>query len=144
MAKEKDPPLSSANKRLIEEANGLYDHINKSWLAVESDIQTSGLLKPVVIRIGQDEDGDSHYIGIQKFSGIWRISAGSIPSEASNDADVTNWTPIGFRPIQDRVYYFSHIPKLYAEVVKSNQEVVADLRVAVGAVDDTLRSLGLK
>jgi hypothetical protein len=144
MAKDKGPPLSSVNKQLIEEADILYSQINDSWQTVEAHIQDSGVLKPVVIGMGHDEDGDSFFLGVQKINGKWRICTGMIPHNAPDDAEVHKWIPVGDSPIQERIFYFSRIQDLYAEVVRSNEEVVAKLRAAVLNADDSLRSLGLK
>ena len=93
------------------------------------------------MRIGDDEDGDCHYLGVQKVNAIWRICIGVVSNNC--DYEQVKWTPVGNSPIEERIQYFSYIQDLYAEIVKSNEEVVSRLRGAVGDVDASLRFLGL-
>ncbi|TXH16359.1 MAG: hypothetical protein E6R03_05600 [Hyphomicrobiaceae bacterium] len=133
-------PLDKRNKVAIEEAKPLYDRINKVWEKAEESFRKKGILAPVEYAYTDDDSG-SYSIGLQKFSGKWRICIGYF--HYSDPEQSTNWSLMTDAPIEDRVHCLQYLKNLYEALVKTNEELVPKLRKAAEDAEEVLRKLGI-
>jgi hypothetical protein len=143
MAKSSAKPSSGLvreNAVLMAEANSLYSQINSAWEKAEHKLREFGILKPFQVFIETDDHGEQSSLGVAKDGGKWRIFL--VTSHVQDpDAENKAWTLITECPVDSRVYFVEHIPKLFDKLVDSNREAVENLRTAASKSAEMLKHL---
>lgn len=134
-------PLDVRNKAAIEKANPLYDRINKVWTKTEEFFRSKGILAPVEFTYDCD-DHVEYLFGLQKVSGKWRVCSGYAEHQRPDQDAV--WTVITDCPVEERVQLLKYVPRLFEELVKTNEAVVPALEKAANDAEEALRNLGLE
>ncbi len=146
MAKSLSKPSSDLvreNAALMAEANSLYNQINRIWEKAELKLREIGVLRPFKAYLHTDECGDESSFGVAKDGGKWRIYL--VTSDVrDHDDEHTKWTLITECPVETRVNFVEHLPKLFEKLVESNREAVVNLRTAALKSAEVFKQLDLE
>ena len=142
-----DAALIKRNQKALKQAAPLFDRINHAWDEIEDFFRKQGVLRPASFTYrnwsesnGQGEWGGQRLLGVEKVKGKWRICHGDLYDNGPLDV---SWMPMAECGIELRIEMLEYVGELFAVMVKSNEEYIAEIEQAVALSDEVLANLGL-